>query len=124
METFNFKKFMLPVLILIMAIILPTKIFAANESVAIVKIENDYSIYINGLENKDFKFAFTNQNTEEKKKIIEKIIEEPEEHIEVENEMENQVSDVDIKKDSETERRYESDQEKMILDLFDGKYID
>lgn len=64
------------------------------------------------------------QNTEEKKKIIEKIIEEPEEHIEVENEMENQVSDVDIKKDSETERRYESDQEKMILDLFDGKYID
>lgn len=66
METFNFKKFMLPVLILIMAIILPTKIFAANESVAIVKIENDYSIYINGLENKDFKFAFTNQNTEEK----------------------------------------------------------
>lgn len=64
------------------------------------------------------------QNTEEKKKIIEKIIEEPEEHIEVENEMENQVSDVDIKKDLETERRYESDQEKMILDLFDGKYID
>ncbi len=64
------------------------------------------------------------QNTAEKKKIIEKIIEEPEEHIEVENEMENQVSDVDIKKDSETERRYESDQEKMILDLFDGKYID
>ena len=64
------------------------------------------------------------QNTEEKKKIIEKIIEEPEEHIEVENEMENQVSDVDIKKDSETDRRYESDQEKMILDLFDGKYID
>ena len=71
METFNFKKFMLPVFILIMAIILPTKIFAANESVAIVKIENDYSIYINGLENKDFKFAFTNQNTEEKINEIE-----------------------------------------------------
>lgn len=71
METFNFKKIILPVLILIMAIILPTKIFAANETVAIVKIENDYSIYINGLEDKDFRFGFTNQNTEEKINEIE-----------------------------------------------------
>lgn len=65
MGKFKLKKFML-LASLIIAIILPTKIFAANNSVAIVQIGNDYSIYIDGLENKDFKFAFANENTEEK----------------------------------------------------------
>lgn len=61
MKIFNFKKIFLLNLIVLIALILPTKIFAANESVAIVKINEDYSIYINGLEEKDFKFGFTNQ---------------------------------------------------------------
>ena len=65
MGKFKLKKFML-LASLIIAIILPTKIFAANNSVAIVQIGSDYSIYIDGLENKDFKFAFANENTEEK----------------------------------------------------------
>ena len=63
METFT-KKIMLVFTLIILALIIPTKIFAATKSVAIVKIENDYSIYIDGLENKDFKFSFTNQMPE------------------------------------------------------------
>ena len=47
METFKLKKFMLFAL-LIIAIILPTKIFAANDSVAIIQIGNDYSIQYSG----------------------------------------------------------------------------
>ena len=69
METYNFKKFMLVILLIIIALIIPTKEFAATESVAIVKVENDYSIYIDGLEDKDFKFAFTNQKIEEGESI-------------------------------------------------------
>ena len=65
MKTINSKKIMLVILLIILALIIPTKIFAATESVAIVKIENDYSIYIDGLENKDFKFSFTNQKPED-----------------------------------------------------------
>ena len=65
METFKSKKVMLVFLLVLLMMLLPTKIFAATQSVAIVKVENDYSIYIDGLENKDFKFAFTNQNPED-----------------------------------------------------------
>ena len=65
METFKSKKVMLVFLLVLLIMLLPTKIFAATQSVAIVKVENDYSIYIDGLENKDFKFAFTNQNPED-----------------------------------------------------------
>ena len=69
MKTFKSKKFMLVFALIIIALIIPTKIFAATKSVAIVKIEDDYSIYIDGLENKDFKFSFTNQKPEEDKPI-------------------------------------------------------
>ena len=65
METFKSKKVMLVFLLVLLIMLLPTRIFAATQSVAIVKVENDYSIYIDGLENKDFKFAFTNQNPED-----------------------------------------------------------
>lgn len=65
METFKTKKIMLVFLLVILIMLLPTRIFAATQSVAIVKVENDYSIYIDGLENKDFKFTFTNQNPED-----------------------------------------------------------
>lgn len=65
MKTFNSKKFVLVFSLIIFALVIPTKIFAATKSVAIVKIENDYSIYIDGLENKDFKFSFTNQKPED-----------------------------------------------------------
>ena len=65
METFKSKKVMLVFLLVLLMMLLPTRIFAATQSVAIVKVENDYSIYIDGLENKDFKFAFTNQNPED-----------------------------------------------------------
>ena len=66
MKTFNSKKFVLvlALALVILALVIPTKIFAATQSVAIVKIEDDYSIYIDGLENKDFKFSFTNQKPE------------------------------------------------------------
>ena len=64
MKTFNSKKFVLVLALVILALVIPTKIFAATQSVAIVKIEDDYSIYIDGLENKDFKFSFTNQKPE------------------------------------------------------------
>lgn len=64
MKTINSKKFVLVLALVILALVIPTKIFAATQSVAIVKIEDDYSIYIDGLENKDFKFSFTNQKTE------------------------------------------------------------
>ena len=56
---------MLVFLLVLLIMLLPTRIFAATQSVAIVKVENDYSIYIDSLENKDFKFAFTNQNPED-----------------------------------------------------------
>ena len=65
MKTIQIKKFMLAILLIALVIILPTKNFATTSSVAIVKIENDYSIYIDGLENKDFKFSFTNQKPDE-----------------------------------------------------------
>ena len=65
MKTFNSKKFVLVLALVILALIIPTKIFAATKSVAIVKIDDDYSIYIDGLENKDFKFSFTNQKPED-----------------------------------------------------------
>ena len=65
METFKSKKVMLVFLLVLLIMLLPTRIFAATQSVAIVKVENDYSIYIDGLENKDFKFTFTNQNPED-----------------------------------------------------------
>ena len=65
METFKTKKIMLVFLLVILIMLLPTRIFAATQSVAIVKVENDYSIYIDGLESKDFKFTFTNQNPED-----------------------------------------------------------
>lgn len=65
MEKFKSKKVMLVFLLVLLIMLLPTRIFAATQSVAIVKVENDYSIYIDGLENKDFKFAFTNQNPED-----------------------------------------------------------
>ena len=40
-----------------------TKIYASAESVAVVKVDEDYIVYINNMESEDFKFAFTNDTT-------------------------------------------------------------
>lgn len=65
METLS-KKIILSILVILL-IIMPIKTFAANsKNVAIVKAEGDYIIYLEGLENKEFKFAFTNTNLADK----------------------------------------------------------
>ena len=64
METLS-KKIIL-ILLLILLIIIPIKTFATNNSVAIVKVDGDYIIYLDGLENKEFKFAFSNTNLTDK----------------------------------------------------------
>ena len=64
METLS-KKIIL-ILLLILLIIIPIKTFATNNSVAIVKVDGDYIIYLDGLENKEFKFAFSNTNLADK----------------------------------------------------------
>lgn len=73
METLKLKKLALIIAFTFMVILLPTKILASNTSVAIVNIDGDYAIYIDGLEKSDFKFAFTDDATLDKSNVKEKI---------------------------------------------------
>ena len=42
----------------------------------------------------------------------------------VNNEISTEITSPDIKKEEKKSERIESDQEKMVLELFDGKYIE
>ena len=58
------KKAISMVLLFFVAItMISTKIYASSDSVALVDVEGDYVIYINEMENEEFKFAFTNDTT-------------------------------------------------------------
>lgn len=57
------KSALVVLFILIVTLILPmNKIFAVSQNVAIINDEEDYIIYIEGLEKKAFKFAFSNES--------------------------------------------------------------
>ena len=57
------KSALVVLFILIATLILPmNKIFAVSQNVAIINDEEDYIIYIEGLEKKAFKFAFSNES--------------------------------------------------------------
>ena len=60
MKNFTKKIVLILFLILISLIVLSTKVGATSKPVALVKVKDDYLIYIENLENKDFKFAFSN----------------------------------------------------------------
>lgn len=62
------------ILFIILTIILMTvNTFASNENVALVKVDADYLIYIQNLENKDFKFTFTNDSKITAEEAVEKL---------------------------------------------------
>lgn len=60
MKSFTKNLVLILLLIITFLILLVTKVHATEESVALVKVNEDYLIYIENLENKDFKFAFSN----------------------------------------------------------------
>ena len=72
--------------------------------------------------------SISDNSKDEKKKIVEAEIKIPAKEPKSEDKTDESIKVSTINKDVETDvkniKRYESDQEKMILDLFDGKYID
>ena len=55
------RKISIVIAMIIIAILMPITIFAANEDIQIVKTEKDFLIYIKGLQEKEFDFAISNK---------------------------------------------------------------
>ena len=56
----SLKKSLIFLVVFLLLIIMPIEIQAVNENLRIVKSNDDYVIYIEGYENKEFSFAFSN----------------------------------------------------------------
>ena len=65
METLYIKKVAIIAILVILMIALPTFVKATNEGVAVLNIEGDYLVYIDGKEATNFQFAFTDSNLTE-----------------------------------------------------------
>ena len=65
MKNANLKLICIAIILLLICLI-PISVQATNEKVSIVKKDNQYIIYIDGYENKEFKFAFSNDKNADK----------------------------------------------------------
>ena len=63
MKRLSIRKAIIIMMFALIVFVLPKLVNAANNDVAILNVNGDYAIYLNGKENAKFKFAFTNDKT-------------------------------------------------------------